>query len=159
MPEESSESDTLPRSVVLLQHKLPDGSAHVDWLIAPQGGEWTADDRVLLSWRLCLRDAERLMEGGDAEFEFGAVRLSNHRYSYLDYEGEVGGGRGRVMRVAKGGIATLEPPTDYRFRVLLAVGGVWRLLGERIGTAADPADFGPAPLGLWRFVAVPVGRS
>ncbi|HYE60463.1 MAG TPA: hypothetical protein VD997_00580 [Phycisphaerales bacterium] len=34
--------------------------------------------------------------------EFAAVRTPDHRREYLEYEGPVSGGRGRVLRVASG---------------------------------------------------------
>ena len=85
--------------MVLLRHELLDGSWHFDWLIEPSSANAAPggpDDRVLLAFRI----AHRLDLGPPSEFR--AERLANHRRLYLDYEGEIAGGRGRVTRVAAG---------------------------------------------------------
>lgn len=85
--------------MVLLRHDLPDGSWHYDWLLEPASAAAAPvgpDARVLLAFRV----ANRLDAGPPREFP--AERLPDHRRLYLDYEGEIAGGRGRVTRVAAG---------------------------------------------------------
>jgi hypothetical protein len=54
--------------------------------------------------------------------EIGAEALPDHRLAYLDYEGEVSGGRGRVFRVDQG-----EYETQHEAPGVLTV----RLIGVR----------------------------
>jgi hypothetical protein len=86
------------RRSVILRHMLPDGSWHRDWLIEPPGDspfdERSAD---LVSFRL-PPDAPT---PGDSGGCFECERLPPHRRLYLSYEGEVSGGRGRVVREAE----------------------------------------------------------
>lgn len=77
---------------VLLEHTLPDGARHYDWLIDPDGRPETP----LMSFRTMAR-VDRPGEGG-----FEAERIHDHRRVYLEYEGEISGGRGSVRRVAAG---------------------------------------------------------
>ena len=146
------EPHTEPRSTVFLRHELPDGTSHIDWLIAPLARDSRPDDRVLVSWRMTEQAAQALREPTGEAFEFVAVRMADHRHRYLDYEGPVGGDRGVVARVAIGGVVVFDEGPD-RFRGLLAMGGVWRVSGDRIGPAPSPTDAGPAPMGLWKFSA------
>lgn len=48
-----------------------------------------------------------------------AQRVGDHRRLYLEYEGEIAGGRGRVRRI-DAGTATLERLENDQFRVVLA---------------------------------------
>ena len=73
----------MPRFVVLA-HDWP--SPHWDFL-AESGG-------VLRAWRLLAEPA--------AGAEVPAEPNADHRLAYLDYEGPVSGGRGRVARWAAG---------------------------------------------------------
>jgi hypothetical protein len=141
-----------PRSTVFLRHELPDGFAHVDWLIAPPGEGSEPDDRVLMSWRISEETAALLRSGGGQPIEFEAIRLPDHRFRYLDYEGPVSGDRGEVARLCVGGIAVFEEGVD-RFSGLLAMGGVWRLSGLLVGPAPAIEDAGLPPLGKWKFSA------
>ncbi len=80
---------------VLLRHVLPDGSEHFDWLTQP------APDAPLVAFRVVERiDLPECTA-------FTAQRIPDHRAVYLEYEGEISGGRGRVTRVAAG-TATLD---------------------------------------------------
>lgn len=81
---------------VLLRHDVPGGPAreaswHYDWMIEEDGREGL----------VCFRVMERvdLMVAG---MRFQGARLADHRRVYLEYEGEISGGRGRVARVAAG---------------------------------------------------------
>lgn len=75
-------------TTVILRHDCPDGSHHFDWMI--DAGEGLTTFRV----------RERIDGPGLDVFE--AERLADHRRAYLDYEGEISGGRGFVTRVARG---------------------------------------------------------
>ena len=117
----------MPRFVVLL-HETPPGyprPRHYD-LMLEQG-------TALATWAL----AELPIAGGEA---VAAERLPDHRLDYLDYEGEVSGARGRVVRVDRG---TYKPvPADGGF--------VFRLAGERIrGLLCVESPAGSA--GVWRI--------
>jgi hypothetical protein len=85
---------------VLLEHVLPDGSAHFDWMIQrPEG-------IGLISFRVAGRIDLPGVEG------FNAQRLPDHRDAYLDYQGPVSAGRGRVARVAVGQLAVVRDDED-----------------------------------------------
>lgn len=78
----------MPRFVVL-EHDHP----HLHWdLMLERGG-------ALWTWRL-----PRLPEAGTP---LDADRLADHRLAYLDYEGPVSGGRGRVVRRERGELTWL----------------------------------------------------
>lgn len=87
---------TPPKSVpsVILRHDTPDGGWHFDWMILLESGR-------LMTFRIVERPDEA---GG----EFEATRLADHRAAYLEYEGELTGGRGRVTRVARGEVRLVE---------------------------------------------------
>lgn len=91
--------------MALLRHTLPDGTSHYDWLLA-RSERVGADERCLLTLRVAQR-VDRLQEGAVA-----AERLPDHRGVYLEHEGPVSGGRGRVARVAKGECAIVEEAPD-----------------------------------------------
>jgi hypothetical protein len=120
----------MPRFVVLL-HEMPPGSGretHFDLMLEHQG--------VLRTWAL-----ENLPQDQHAVM---GQRLADHRLAYLDYQGEVSGGRGTVARVDAGnyemtheggeaiiirvhgqkliGTLTLtcDTQTDHRWRVALS---------------------------------------
>jgi len=79
----------MPRFVVLL-HETPPGYArptHYDLMLEQSGVLWT--------WAL-----ESLPQAGGGAIP--AERLADHRLDYLQYEGEVAGNRGRVVRVDQG---------------------------------------------------------
>jgi len=46
-----------------------------------------------------------------------AIRLPDHRRIYLDYEGEISGGRGHVTRVDAGTVEILELGDRWRVRL------------------------------------------
>jgi hypothetical protein len=79
----------MPRFVVL-RHETPPGSSrgsHYDMMFE-QGG-------VLWTWA-----AQSLPQAGGPGIS--AERLADHRLDYLDYEGEISDGRGRVVRRDRG---------------------------------------------------------
>lgn len=118
---------------VVLRHTLPDGTAHLDWMIEREGA---ASD--LVTFRIEL--GTELFTAG----EFRAERIGNHRRAYLEYEGPVSGDRGRVERIARLGVLKLEE-SDGRVRVVLErEGGDVRM--EWIGNREKGA--------CWKFVGV-----
>jgi hypothetical protein len=112
----------MPRFVVLL-HETPPGyprGTHFDLMLEHQGG--------LRTWAL-----EKLPSGGET---VTALRLHDHRLAYLDFEGDVSPGRGRVSRVDAGEFTVT---TDDESLLVVAIRG--RLLVGRLTlqqTADDP---------------------
>lgn len=85
------------RRTVQLLHELPDGTNHVDWMIAcDQAGR-----ESLISFRLPTRIDE--LKPGQ---RMAAERIADHRPAYLDYEGPVSGERGSVRRLAWGTVVS-----------------------------------------------------
>lgn len=118
--------------MVLLRHELPDGSWHFDWLIERRAGE-----ERLLTFRLAVR-----VDEWDGVVE--ASRLEDHRRDYLDYQGEVSRGRGRVLRIAEGEVRTVELS-----ETTVTISGRW---GD-----AEGIWRGRAEGKIWRFeVSAPV---
>lgn len=83
---------------VLLHHQTPPDlsppvASHLDWLLEnpldPQG--------PLLCWRVVI-PCDQWAARGQVEL----IRISDHRRSYLQFEGELTGGRGSVKRVDQG---------------------------------------------------------
>jgi hypothetical protein len=94
---------------VQLLHELPDGSWHVDWMIAqePRGRD------PLVTLRLQQR-VDDLPAGRRIE----AIRIADHRPAYLTYEGPVSGDRGTVKRLARGTAVVLdEGPAGWSVEV------------------------------------------
>ena len=75
-------------ATVLLEHTLPDGSAHLDWLI-----ERPADpaEHRMITFRCDSDPMDHAPWAGE--------RLPDHRAHYIRYEGPVSGNRGRVRRL------------------------------------------------------------
>lgn len=69
----------MPRFVIL-EHDWP--HRHWDLMLEAAG--------VLQTWRLA--------EPPTSDHPVAAERIGDHRLAYLDYEGEISGGRGRVTR-------------------------------------------------------------
>jgi hypothetical protein len=105
---------------VLLLHEEPGGEIHYDWMIEGGASEGLVTFRV----------AERIDSGGDGEF--AAKRIGEHRREYLDFEGELSGGRGGVTRVARGELV-IEIDQKGRFRAR-------GQLGERVGLFEGAAE-------------------
>jgi hypothetical protein len=114
----------MPRYVVL-EHDHP----HLHWDFMLQWGA------VLRTWRL----AEPPQPG----ISIAAEALGDHRAAYLDYEGPVSGGRGRVMRWDGGCFDWRETDTDNRGQLVRV-----RLDGGRLRGRATLEDTGG---GRWRF--------
>jgi len=109
---------------VLLEHTTAAG-VHWDLMVeAGPGG-------LLTTWR--LRQNPIPNAAGIA-----AERIGDHRRAYLDYEGELSGGRGSVRRLDRGP-ATMREAADGR--TILILGGQ-RLRGRfEVGGAAVGATF------------------
>ena len=92
------DSAPTPARTVLLRHTLPEGLAHLDWLIERPG----APEALLIAFRVQERP------DGPEITAFVAQRAADHRRVYLDFEGPVSGGRGDVRRVAVGIVESLS---------------------------------------------------
>ncbi|HBS28420.1 MAG TPA: hypothetical protein DEB06_02980 [Phycisphaerales bacterium] len=97
----------MPRSVIL-QHTEPDGSSHLDWLIAPDDAPAHPDQRDLLHFRLALLPGV-LALGSTTVATSGPL----HRRHYLQHEGPVPGGRGTVRRIAEGRVDVDARAADH----------------------------------------------
>ncbi|MCA9291581.1 MAG: hypothetical protein KDA25_10675 [Phycisphaerales bacterium] len=81
-----------PLRAVELAHHVPGGTDHIDWMFA-------ADPDAtgpLITFRLPCALAS--IDGRGRAI----TRLPDHRVRYLDYEGDLGAGRGSVRRVSSG---------------------------------------------------------
>lgn len=98
-------TDPVRTTMVLLEHTLPDGAVHLDWLI-----ERPDDPREhrMLSFR-CESDPF-------ADAGWTGERMADHRAHYLLHEGPVSGGRGSVRRIWSRSCRLL---VDERDRVLV----------------------------------------
>jgi hypothetical protein len=113
---------------VVLEHDSPQGGRHWDLLVEATGTE------RLPTWRL-----ERNPLDTDAEIP--ATRIQDHRRLYLDYEGEISGGRGVVRRLDRGD-ASIDCAGD---RTVLVLGGdSLRGRFEIVPNAAGTLVFRPA---------------
>ncbi|MBK9128744.1 MAG: hypothetical protein IPM13_13235 [Phycisphaerales bacterium] len=117
---------------VLLQHDPPAAApgeptafpTHWDFMLE------TSPDGPLATWRFGEDPTARV---GPIEAE----RIDDHRRVYLDYEGEVSGGRGRVRRADKGPAVVIEARTGH---VLIELSG--NLLRGRFAIDTDDAGRG-----------------
>ena len=82
-----------PFQTVVLQHDLPDGTTHFDWLLAVDAKA----ENPLLSFRVSERP-DKLNENRWVELD----PRPDHRPEYLHLEGELDGDRGTVTRLGKG---------------------------------------------------------
>ena len=116
----------MPRFVVLF-HAMPQPGkrdSHWDFMLE--------NDGVLRTWALDIEP--------DRVDEQRASQLADHRLAYLDYEGEVSGGRGAVARWDAGNYTTCDESDG---RLLVDLQGQ-RLAGRVELTRTDDAQ-------LWRF--------
>lgn len=112
-------------TMVLLRHDTGDGGWHHDWMIAGRSCEGMGDAHTLLTFRV-RTDAEGLGAGG-----FAAEQIAHHRAIYLEYEGEVGGGRGVVSQLARGrGSAMHRSDETLLIEGCFDGGRAFRLLGR-----------------------------
>lgn len=84
--------------MVLLEHTLPDGMSHYDWMFERPGEE----GGLLVSFRVQARP-----DTAGVGVELEAVRTGDHRSLYLEFEGEVSGGRGWVRRIGTGELRSI----------------------------------------------------
>ena len=144
------ESGEPPARWVLLRHEMPDGSWHYDWMLEWDGASDAA--RALVAFRVSVRPDERVGAGFEAE------RIGEHRRAYLEFEGVVSGGRGRVVRVARGDLVGLFVSAALIDVAMLIDGAIARWRGVPLGR--ESAGGGPA---WWRFEpvdpVVPSGAS
>lgn len=115
------------------------------WGTTPQPGSRgklrrRAERRQADQWRLhtaeSSRDGERRTgEAGREVRGIPCMRLGAHRLRYLDFEGDIGGGRGTVQIVDKGAYST-EEWNEQRVAVKLQgskMRGVFKLVPVRAG--------------------------
>ena len=112
----------MPRFVVLRHEK--ESGAHFDLMLEHEGALLTFSFRVFPS------------PGAAGE------RLADHRLAYLDLEGDVGSGKGRVARVESGSFDMIGVDEDAVFvflrgerlrgnaRLVRESNDAWRLQGE-----------------------------
>lgn len=89
--------------VVVLEHTGGPDGFHYDWMIERPG---VPDERRLLTFR-CETRPDRA-----GSSPIACVRIGDHRAVYLTHEGDLGGGRGRVRRVARGACTALTLGSD-----------------------------------------------
>lgn len=129
----------MPRTV-LLQHTLPDGTWHYDWLIARDGDRAGVGAGPVISFRVDER-IDAWPGGAGVTLE----RLPDHRPLYLAYEGPVAGGRGRVERIAEGTCqVTVEGSDRVVFQADFGAGlRTWECVQE-------PEQDPPSSVRLWK---------
>lgn len=116
--------------MVLLLHTLADGASHYDWLLERPG----VPEGMLAGFRTLERVDDRGTRG------FRAERMGDHRRVYLEYEGEISGGRGHVRRVASGTVHEMTEGAGAIGIVVSWDGGEERVVW--MGTAEE----------TWRFL-------
>jgi hypothetical protein len=104
-----NEGDTNRRTVQFL-HDLPDGSSHVDWMIARD----PAGEEPLISFRV-QRRIDELPPGQRAIAE----RIADHRPAYLEYEGPISGDRGSIRLLARGSVVneSRQSPSSWTLEI------------------------------------------
>lgn len=118
----------------LLEHRTIPGAAggpvHWDLLVELPGHEGLA------TWRLALNPLE-------AHGPIAAQRIGEHRRRYLDYEGDIGGGRGSVRRLDRGEALVLRQDEGSLLLELRGslLHGVFELTA---GPEGAPGQFRPA---------------
>ena len=85
--------------MVVLEHTRAGENPHFDWLIDQDG----------VSPLISFRTHTNPMDG---PAEFNCVRTPDHRRAYLEFEGEISGGRGSVRRVARIVVECFESDDD-----------------------------------------------
>ncbi len=107
-----------PSLSVLLEHTLPDGSSHFDWLIdRPHNPSPTDPNRGNPEHRMITFRCT--IDPFDCETHpWTGTRLPDHRARYIDYEGPISGDRGRVRRLWRTPCVLVEE-SPSRIRALM----------------------------------------
>ncbi|HEY2840822.1 MAG TPA: DNA polymerase ligase N-terminal domain-containing protein [Pirellulales bacterium] len=137
----------MPRTgqFVLLRHETPAGyprGLHWDFMIEVDG--------ALRTWAL----AEFPTDGRVIDAE----ALADHRIAYLEFEGQISGGRGAVTRCDRGTFATISQIEDELFLDLRGEQLIGRvsLIQDRQSIAPKTSEPGAAQRWKFRFTS---GRS
>jgi hypothetical protein len=107
----------------VIHHHVLGRAEHWDWMLE--------DGPVLATWQV-----EAAPEVAACR-AVRARRIADHRLAYLDYAGEVSGGRGTV-EIVEAGSYVLESASPQRWRVVLA----GRTLRGAFDIACESADEG-----------------
>ena len=127
------------RRTVQLLHELPDGTSHVDWMIARD----RAGREPLISFRLPWRIDE--LKPGQ---RMAAERIADHRPAYLDYEGPVSDERGSVRRLVWGTVVSEHRwPSSWDFEIRWQDRGDGMSIRQRL--RLEPLEAGAA---VWEAV-------
>jgi hypothetical protein len=97
---------------VVLQHSLPDGTSHYDWLIEPAAGAALLSLRVPVPLQLGTHLCER---------------QPDHRRIYLTYEGPLTNNRGSVTRIQQGTVHHIAHTASTLDAVLIADNATYRI--------------------------------
>jgi len=131
---------------VLLLHELPDGSRHRDWMIERPGAGSGDGVQGLITFRVEAGEDGNAFPGSEP---FEGERLADHRAAYLEYEGEVSGGRGRVRRVASGRCRLVRDEPNLLEVELATPQGARTVVGTRLPHPEGKGERGS----IWRFAA------
>ena len=96
---------------VQLRHELPDGSHHVDWMLATD----PAGEQPLITFRL-----PRPLDDLKPQRPTPLLRLADHRPAFLTYEGPISRNRGQVKRVRRGRILRWDRPGEDEWELQAA---------------------------------------
>jgi hypothetical protein len=137
------------RYVILHHTAWPGKPDHYDLLI--QVHEGTENDRFLKAFSTPSNSLPVPSQPGEARRESRMTVQEDHRIAYLTYQGQVGGGRGRVVRVDEGECEHLRAPSREELKCRLTgqrFKGVFRLrqlehmewVMEKLDTPDEVAD-------------------
>jgi len=125
------------------------GTQHWDWLFErphDQGSQRPPagpDARTLRTWAtdpLTIGGAAH--PGVSARRDVPALALPDHRAVYLEFQGDIGGGRGHVTRLAAGRYETIDSsPSRFIAELEIASGGLSGL-GPRLRVSLRPSRGG-----------------
>lgn len=137
-------------TMVLLRHDLPDGSHHFDFMVQLNGPRKKTGG--LHTWR--VTDLIHQLQINDGGAFFWAEPLGEHREAYLTFEGDIGGGRGTVTRVAEGLVHVPMPDMIVASDQVLFDASWWTKphRNRRLRFSGARDDTG----NRWRFSVLPV---
>ena len=122
---------------VQLLHETPDAAlTHIDWMISTTPIAAGGESGPLLTFRAPRQIGERAPERLE--------RIADHRPRYLDYEGPLSGGRGRVEQVWRGVVTVIRRADPVLLFTMRGEDG-----DERRLRLIGPADNAPPPLSSW----------